>query len=127
MRVLIDMSVWIDYFRDARHSQAVDRLLEDNVLTINHLILTELIPSLIMKRQHTLIKLLKAIYCQPIRIDWDDLIKMQTTCLRKGINRVGIPDLIIAQNAIQNGSALYTLDKHFRLLSQHVPLSLLQE
>ena len=126
MTVLVDTSIWIDYFRDARHSRVVDKLLQDNALAINQLILTELVPSLRLKRQQTLIKLLKAIHCLPMRIDWDDLIKMQTTCLRKGINRVGIPDLIIAQNAIQNNSALYTSDKHFRLLSQHIPLSLSQ-
>ena len=124
MKVLIDSSIWIDYFRGGGHSQAVDRLLKDNALVINDLILAELTPSLRLKRQLTLIKLLKTIYRLPLSIDWDDLTKMQTTCLRRGINRVGIPDLIIAQNAIHNDAALYTMDKHFKLLSQYFPLVL---
>ena len=46
--------------------------------------------------------------------------------MRKGINKVGIPDLIIAQNAIQHKIPLYTQDKYFHRLSQHFPLLLFQ-
>ena len=49
---------------------------------------------------------------------------MQVTCLRNGISKVGIPDLMVAQYAMQLGLTLFSLDKHFRLLSKHVPLSL---
>ena len=124
MSILVDSSIWIDYLRRAHHCQNVDRLIDDNALVINDLILTELIPALLLKRQHRLIKLLQAIRRLPLRIDWDDLTKMQAKCLGKGINKVGIPDLIIAQNSIQNKAPLYTQDKHFQLLSQHIPLLL---
>ena len=127
MSVLIDSSVWIDYFRDAGHSQAVDRLIEDNALVVNDLVLAELIPSLMLKRHQALVRLMKTLRRLPLRIDWENLITMQTKCLRKGINRVGIPDLIVAQNVMQNGTALYTLDRHFRLMHQHFPLILFQE
>ncbi|MBI2438574.1 MAG: PIN domain nuclease, partial [Lentisphaerae bacterium] len=56
--------------------------------------------------------------------DWDGIIEMQVACLRNGINRVGIPDLIVAQQAMQHNLSLFSLDKHFRLLGKHVPLSL---
>jgi predicted nucleic acid-binding protein len=46
------------------------------------------------------------------------------TCLRNVINKVGIPDLIIAQHAIQNALSLFSLDKHFELLRRHFPLDL---
>jgi len=126
MSVLVDSSVWVDYLRGARNSQGVDKLLDDNALVINDLILAELIPALMLKKQQSLIKHMKAIRCLPLRIDWDNLIKMQTKCLRKGINKVGIPDLIIAQNSIQHKMPLYTQDKHFQLLSEHFPLLLFQ-
>ena len=48
---------------------------------------------------------------------------MQITCLRSGINGVGIPDLLIAQNAIQHDVQLLARDRHFALLSKYVPLS----
>ena len=57
-------------------------------------------------------------------LDWDGIIEMHVTCLRNGINKVGIPDLIVAQQAMQNSLSLFSLDKHFRLLSKHVALQL---
>jgi predicted nucleic acid-binding protein len=41
-----------------------------------------------------------------------------------GTNRVGLPDLIVAQHAMQHNLSLFFLDKHFRLLSKHVALKL---
>jgi predicted nucleic acid-binding protein len=124
MSVLVDSSVWIDYLRTVRNSKVVDKLLDDNAVVINDLILAELIPALMLKRQLSLIKHMKAIRRVPLCIDWDNLIKMQAKCLRKGINKVGIPDLIIAQNSMQHKMPLYTRDKHFQLMSQHIPLLL---
>jgi predicted nucleic acid-binding protein len=49
---------------------------------------------------------------------------MQIACLQNGINGIGIPDLIIAQNAIQNHLHLFTFDKHFNLISKLIPLSM---
>ncbi len=124
MSVLVDSSIWIDYFRDASHDTQIDPLLDDNVLAINDLILAELLPVLRLKRQQTLMKLLKTIRRLPLVIDWNDLIEMQVRCLRKGLNRIGIPDLMIAQNAMQHKVPLFSDDKHFQLMSQHLSLIL---
>ena len=70
MSVLVDNSVWIDYFRGASNSRAVDKLLDDNALVINDLILAELIPALMLKQQPSLIKHMKAIRRLPLCIDW---------------------------------------------------------
>ena len=43
---------------------------------------------------------------------------MQTQNLKNGINNVGIANLIIAQNVIDNDLELYTLDRHFELMSE---------
>ena len=61
----------------------------------------------------------------PINIDWDELIRMQVTCLRNGINKVGIADLVIAQHAIHSGLQLMSFDKHFGRMARHLPLTLL--
>ncbi len=127
MSVLVDSSVWIDYFRNGAYANTVDQLLDDNTLAVNDLILAELIPVLKLQRQQSLIKLLQAIRRLPLHIDWDGIVKMQLQCLRKGINKVGIPDLIIAQNAVNHKATLLTRDKHFQLISHHLPLSLFQE
>jgi hypothetical protein len=107
MSVLVDTSVWIAYFRGTGNLRAVDALIDENLLVTNDLLLAELIPPLRIRRQSRLIHLMQAIARCPLTI-----------------NNVGLPDLIIAQNAIQNGLALFTLDRHFRLMSKHIPLSL---
>ena len=43
-------------------------------------------------------------------------IEFQYRCLKLGINGIGIPDLAIAQNALQYSCEIYSLDKHFEFL-----------
>lgn len=124
MSVLVDTSVWIQYFRAARDQDDIDSLIDEDLVVTNDLILAELIPPLHLRNQRHLIGLLKEVGRYPISPDWEDIVRMQITCLKTGINSVGIPDLLIAQNAIQNQLYLFTYDKHFALMSEHMPLSL---
>ena len=124
MSVLVDSSVWIDYFRDVAKQEKLDFLIEQNLVSTNELILAELIPALQVRRQQKVIDLLKEIKCHSFVIDWNDLMQIQIICLRNGINGVGIPDLIIAQHSIQNNLELYTHDRHFKLIANHTKLSL---
>ena len=59
-----------------------------------------------------------------IRIKWDQLIEFQYKCLKNGLNGVGIPDLIIIQNAKQNHCEIYSLDNHFKLIKDIVKIKL---
>lgn len=124
MTVLVDSSVWIDYFRGGENDAPLDFLIDENLVVINDLILTELIPFLKLRNQRKLTSLLNAIHRLEINIDWRQLIHWQYQCLRKGINGIGIPDLIIAQNAIQHHCKLYSLDHHFGLLEDIAGLAL---
>jgi predicted nucleic acid-binding protein len=124
MNVLVDSSVWIAYFRGTSDLPSLDWLIEEGLAVTNDLILAELTPALLVRGERKLVGLLREMECVPLALDWEGIIEMQVTCLRNGINRVGIPDLIIAQNAIQHNLALFSLDKHFRLLSKHVTLNL---
>lgn len=126
MSILVDSSIWIDYFRNTGRADALEFLIEENLVVVNDLILTELIPALTMQKRTKLISLLREIKRQAILIDWNELIKFQTVCLANGINAVGIPDLIIAQNALQGRLQLMTNDKHFFLLSRYIDLRLFE-
>ncbi len=127
MSVLVDSSVWIDYFRGSEKAAALDLLIEEDLLAVNDLVLAELVPYLRIKRQRKLLSLLHAVERIPLAIDWGDLVEMQVKCIRSGINKVGIPDLIIAQNAIQNNQTLFSLDKHFGLIAGITSLSVFGE
>lgn len=99
MSVLVDTSVWIDYFRDANNSAGLDVLISENLVVTNDIILAELIPFLKVKKQLSVVKLLQEVNRLPMQINWEEIIEFQLKCLKTGANGVGIPDLIIAQNA----------------------------
>jgi len=125
MSILVDSSVWIDYFRDGKYSNQLDYFIEQNIISTNDLILAELIPAIKLKRKFPVIPLLRNIALIPLTINWDNIIDYQTVCLKNGINKVGIPDLIILDNVIQNNLTLFSLDKHFQLLNKHFNFNLL--
>lgn len=118
MQVLVDTSVWIDYFKSGINSKDLDYFIDENLVFTNDLILTELIPFLRLKDQTSIIQAIKGIAKFPLSIDWQEIQEFQFNCLNAGINGIGIPDLIIAQNAIQNNSHIFALDKHLRLLQE---------
>ena len=115
--VLVDTSVWIEYFKGTGCAAVLNELINNNALCINNLVLAELLPSINLKKESELKRLLHTINQIDIEIDWDEIIDMQTKNLLNGINKVGIPDLIIAQNAINNNLFLFSFDKHFSLMS----------
>jgi predicted nucleic acid-binding protein len=122
--ILVDSSVWIAYFKGDDRALPLNELIDINDLCLNHLILAELIPSIVQKREIALKDLLLAINTIDMKVNWQELIDMQIVNLSNGINNVGIADLMIAQNAMHNGLELFTLDKHFLLLSQYHKLKI---
>ncbi len=124
MQVLVDTSVWIHYFRGSGDSTKLDLLIDENLIVTNEIVLTELLPYLEIKKQTKVITLLYEINKIQLDINWKEIIELQVKCLESGANGIGIPDLIIAQNAKQSGSKVYSLDKHFRLLNQVLNIDL---
>lgn len=124
MQILIHTSVWIDYFRDGSHSKDLDILIDENLIVTNDIILVELTPFLQVNRQKKIIHLLNNIAKSPLKIDWKEIIKFQVKSLNSGVNGIGIPDLLIAQNAKQNNCQIYSLDKHFQLLKKIAKIEL---
>ena len=108
MKVLVDSSVWVAYFRGTDELPLVDWLIEEDMVVTNDLILAELTPLLLVRRERKLVGLLHDIERFPLTLDWDGIIQLQVTCLRNGINKVGIPDLMIAQFAMQNNHPLFS-------------------
>ncbi len=118
--VLVDSSVWIDYFRGTRIIKISDleALIDNNQICINDLILAEILPILYHQKETTLISILKSIRNIQLEIDWGGIIELQRINLKNGINKVGVPDLIIVQNVLQNNVRLYSVDKHFQIMAK---------
>ena len=126
MEVLVDTSIWIDYFRGGNYSHALDYLLEEGLVVTNEIILAELLPYIKIKKQNKLARLLNEIKLYPLDINWNGIINFQIRCLKGGSNGIGIPDLIIVQNAKQNRCPVYSIDKHFRMMSNLLNVKLFQ-
>lgn len=119
-KVLVDSSVWIDYFKGKGSAAILGELIENNLICVNELILAELVPFLRLRKEFRLIDLLRAVEIKPLHIDWEEILEFQELNLARGINNIGIPDLIIVQNARDYDCALYTVDKHFELMGNAV-------
>ena len=125
MSVLVDTSIWIEYFRSGNNSEKLDFLIDETLIVINDLILAELVPSLKVRNQRKIVKLLHNIKKLELSINWDQIIEFQFKCLKNGLNGIGISDLIVAQNAKQNRCEIYSLDNHFTLMKDILELQLL--
>lgn len=124
MSVLVDTSVWVKYFRHGKNLEKLDFIIDENLVVTNDLILAELVPFLKARNQNKIILLLHSINKLQLSINWEQIIAWQYDCLKSGLNGVGIPDLIIAQNAKQNRCEIYSLDNHFQLIKDIIQIDL---
>ena len=118
--ILVDTSVWIAYFRVDEYTRSLDEDIDANLICTNELILSELLPLIRLKKENELAEILGTVKKLPLEINWEQIRDYQLINLQNGINKVGIPDLIIYQNAIITGATLLTVDKHFQLMANHI-------
>ena len=121
---LVDTSAWIEYFKGNQKYAFLKELIYTNTICINDIILTELLPSMIHKKEKALSKLITHIRKYSLLIDWQEIRNFQVLNLKQGNNHIGISDIIIAQNCMQNQLKLITNDQHFLAMSKYVPLEL---
>jgi predicted nucleic acid-binding protein len=124
MSVLVDTSVWIEYFRSGIDSEKLDLLIDENLIVTNDLILAELVPILKIQNRRNIINVLYKIKKLNLSVNWVQIIEYRYKCLKYGLNGIGIPDLIIAQNAKQHHCEIYSLDDHFILMKDILNLQI---
>ena len=91
-------------------------MLLNNEVYINKIILAELIPSAKSHNEKEFIECLYGIELLELNINWDEIIEIQYNCIKKGINKLGLLDIVIAQNARQNNVGIFTIYRHMILL-----------
>ncbi|GBU23659.1 hypothetical protein R83H12_00275 [Fibrobacteria bacterium R8-3-H12] len=122
--VLIDSSIWIDFFKGNEKVAFVSNILLAGLACTNEVVLTELLPSMRTKKEENLIKLMKQIRKFDMEIDWLQLRNIQSINLQNGNNKVPLADIMIAQNCIQNDLKLLTTDKHFMKMAEYLSLQI---
>ena len=127
--VLVDTSAWIEFFRSGGGEVAlvVDRLLDLDRVAVTGVVRAELQQGTRSRREFDKLKsLLGAL--ESLDLDgeplWTAVGETGYALRRRGINGVGIPDLIIAAVAIDHGAPVLTFDEHFAKIAEVAPLTL---
>lgn len=118
MKVLVDSSVWIDFFRRKNTSNRLHELLLEDLVVTNSLILAEIIPALKVKKRKDIIDLLKLVESYPMETDWEDVVDIQLKFVNEFKYLVGISDILIFQNAQQNELMIYSYDQDVHRLCE---------
>ena len=125
-RVLVDSCIWIDFLGRNLRKDLIERISEDYILCVNDAILSEVLPHLIHRKETRAADLLASQIVIPLSISWPDIISLQVKMIKAGINKVGIIDLIIIQNAIQNHCAITSADKHLKLICGELDVEMIE-
>ena len=119
--VLIDTSVWIDYFlkRDAHLEKTVDLLLDNDRVVTAAVIMAELVQGAASERE---VDQLTGYFRPLYRIQGRDSHWVEAGFLsfrlRKKGKTVNLTDCYISCLASSAPSLVYTRDKHFRWISE---------
>ena len=120
--VLVDTSAWIDFFRDnsSPYGAVVDALLQEDIVCTTGLVKAEILPG-VRKEYFNVLPFLQ----DPESI-WDDVIYAQRKLKQKGINGVGIPDLIVAVTAMKHEVKVFSRDRHFDSMKKIIGLKIFE-
>jgi hypothetical protein len=128
--VLVDTSAWIDFFRDdsSPYGAVVEALLQEGLVCTTGLVKAEILPGARKKKEFNLLK--EYFNALPFLTDpvdmWDKVIGGQRKLKQKGINGVGIPDLIVAVTALTHNVRVFSKDRHFDLMKKNIGLKLFE-
>lgn len=126
--VLVDTSAWIDFFREQSSpcGELVDILLAEGSVCTCKLVLAEIIPAARTRREYE--RLHDFLHALPILGDppdlWERVMESGFLLRRKGVNGIGIPDLLIAALALHHHLPVLSKDRHFLAMREHLGLTL---
>ena len=128
--VLVDTSAWVDFFRDesSPFGTVVDALLQEELVCTSGLIKAEILPGARTKKEFNLLR--EYFNVLPLLADpgglWDEVIRAQRKLKQRGINGVGIPDLIVAVTALAHDVEVFSKDRHFEAMNKIIGLKLFE-
>lgn len=125
--ILVDSSVWIEYFKGSERTKTLDLFIELDLAATNELILTELLPFFKLHNEKEIFSKLNILPRIELDMFWEGIREIQKLNLKRGVNNVGISDLIIAQQCIDKNLELWTFDKHFSLMAEYLELKIYSE
>lgn len=129
--MLVDTSVWIDFF-NGYDSPEANRLTlaitEGEPIALTGLVLTEILLGLKSDREADRIAELLTAFefvSEPTLADYSDAARLYRTCRAQGFTIRSTIDCVIAQVAIRDHRPLLTKDRDFATIAQVTTLELL--
>lgn len=127
-KVLIDTSVWIDYFRerDKLLCEKVDEVLSLSEVFVPKVVIAELIQGAVSEKEIAVIEeFIEAFHIMDQNDDtWLKAGRLSFSMKRKGIT-VNLVDCYIAVLAHDNNCHIFSLDAHFKDIKKFLRLELL--
>lgn len=125
--ILVDSSIWIEYWKtaDSPYSLSLKNLIESDQAAINGLIYHECVQGARNESDlHKLERLLKSItfLTMPDHL-WMDSARLSFKMKLKGINLTTV-DCLLAAHALHNHSPLFSKDRIFEKVAQYSELKL---
>ena len=126
-KVLIDTSVWIDYFKSANNNIAeqVDEILANAEVYVPKSVIAELIQGAKSEKEISVIEeFVNAFHLIDQSEDtWSKAGKLSYTMKRKGIT-ANLMDCYLAIIAQENNCKILTLDRHFKDIKKFLRIEL---
>ncbi len=120
MRVLVDTSVWIEFFKaNSSVSNNLELLLIEDSVEICGVVLFELLQGIKSESEKLKIKdiLLNLPYVEINKNMWQKSAEISLNIKKKGYT-IPFSDILIGTLAIENNFSVFTLDKHFELIPE---------
>jgi len=122
MNNLVDSSAWVEYFRGNPKFSFISELISVNSVCTNDVILAEILPSIVHKNEHRLAELLNCVKKIPLSVDWPEVRNIQLLNLRHGNDNIGLSDIVVAQNCMQNDLMIIVHNRYFKAMAGYIPL-----
>jgi predicted nucleic acid-binding protein len=127
-KILIDTSVWIEYFRDRSStlSNKVEEILSKKEVYVPKIVIAELIQGAKSEREVSIIRdFLDAFgIIDQTEHTWFKAGDLSFNLKKKG-RVVNLTDCYIAVIAQENGCRIFTLDEHFKDIQKSLNISLM--
>ena len=126
-KILIDTSVWIDYFRNKSSvlSEKVDKILSENEVYVPKIVMAELIQGAKSKREISIIEdFIDAFHIIDQKEDtWIRTGRLSYALKKKG-KTVNLIDCYISVIAKEYNCKIFTLDEHFKEIQRVTDINL---
>lgn len=127
-RILVDTSVWIEYFRNTAFSfqSQLETIMENDAVFVPKIVIAELLQGAKSDKEVKIIEdFLEAFHIIDQTEDsWIEAGRLSFTLKKKGKN-IHLIDCYIAVIAREHGCRIFTLNRHFQEIRKVIKISLL--